>query len=188
MERIVIRGTSGSGKSTLGARLSRLLDIPVVELDDHWHLPGWQTRPVEDFRARVEGLTQGDRWIVVGNYRTIQDLVLPRADTLLWLDYPFGLTLYRVVKRTIRRYVRQELCCNGNRESLRKSLFTRDSIIWWTITTHARRHRQAMDLLADAQWSHLQRWRFSQPRELEDWLGTYVTKPVSSDPPSHSLG
>jgi adenylate kinase family enzyme len=170
MKRVTIRGTSGSGKTTLGRALGAKLGVPHVELDEHWHLPGWQERPVEEFRARVAEALSGEGWVVDGNYRKVSELILDRADTVIWLDYPFPITFGRVLKRTLRRTLTRERVCNGNQEEFFKSFFTRDSILWWSLTTHRRRHEQCEAFFADPTYAHLQRLRFRHPRETEKWL------------------
>jgi adenylate kinase family enzyme len=40
-----------------------------------------------------------DRWIIDGNYGSSLPLRLSRADTVVWLDYPTHLCLWRVFKR-----------------------------------------------------------------------------------------
>ena len=102
--RISIRGTTGSGKTTLGHILGQQLGLPVVELDAIYWLPNWQVKPFEQFRtdvqAALEACPQG--WICVGNYRHIQDLVLPQADTVLWLRLPFRVSFWRLFKQIVR--------------------------------------------------------------------------------------
>src|SRR5512139_2715160 len=88
-KRVVVIGVTSSGKSTLAATLAGRFHMDFIELDAlHWE-PGWQEAPLEVFRERVEKAVQAERWSVAGNYRVVRDLVWPRADALLWLDYPF---------------------------------------------------------------------------------------------------
>jgi DNA helicase HerA-like ATPase len=86
--RLIVIGTSGAGKTTLAKTLASLLGSPFVELDAlHWD-PNWTPAPPETFRARVAAATAGERWVVDGGYSAVRDLLWPRADTLIWLDYP----------------------------------------------------------------------------------------------------
>ena len=141
MRRVNVIGTSCAGKSTFARELAALLDAPHVELDAlHWH-PGWAEAPPDVLRTRVAAAAAGDAWVVDGNYRQVRDLVWPRADTIVWLDYAFALVLWRSLTRTFRRVVRREPCCNGNRESL-KQTFSRDSILLWVIQTYHSRRRE----------------------------------------------
>ena len=52
----------------------------------------------------------GDAWVVDGSYRRVHDLIWPRAETIVWLDYPFLTNLVRLARRTLRRLrTREEL-------------------------------------------------------------------------------
>jgi len=108
-----------------------------VELDALFHRPNWQPTPLKEFREAVAGaLDDGaDAWVCVGNYTSrVGDIVLPRAETILWLRLPFRLTFWRLLKRTVARAWSQELLWGTNRESWRKSFLSRESILWWSIT------------------------------------------------------
>ena len=119
MRRVVVIGTTGSGKSTLAERLSEQTGLRVVELDALFWGRDWQGAPVELFRHRVERETRDDGWIVVGNYSQVRDLVWRPADTLVWLDLPLSLVMWRLVRRTVRRVTtREDLWGTGNREIL----------------------------------------------------------------------
>jgi adenylate kinase family enzyme len=134
--RIAIYGNSGSGKSTLGAQLGETLGLPWVELDAVFHArPNWDDLSTEDFRAAVIELlaTHSDGWVMDGNYGTVRDLILAQADTAIWLKLPF-LTVYRrLAWRTISRAAVNAPLWNGNRESWRQTLLSKDSMLWWGI-------------------------------------------------------
>lgn len=170
MDRVWIRGTSGSGKTTLGRAVGRRLGIEPVDLDDlHW-LPGWTERPSEEFQALVAAVAARPRWVIMGNYGKVRDGVEPRADTVVWLDYALPVTLGRVARRTILRCLRGDLCCNGNREGFRQSFLSKDSVIWWSLTTHARRRRDCDVFMAAPPTPGQVRIRHRTPRETAEWL------------------
>ena len=150
MRRVVVFGTTGSGKSTLAKTLSARTGLRVIELDALFWGRDWQ--PVTDalFRHRVELETRDDGrdggctggWIAVGNYGQVRDLTWGPADTLVWVDLPFALVFWRLLRRTLRRTLTQEdLWGTGNRESFARSFFNRQSILLWAIKTH-RRNRE----------------------------------------------
>jgi adenylate kinase family enzyme len=118
MRRVSVVGAPGSGKTTLGVQLAASIDVPFVELDALFHQAGWQDLTPAEFRSRVTEATAGDAWVVDGNYQVVLDLVWDRADTVLWLDLPRRVVMYRVVLRTIRRALTREELWNGNREPL----------------------------------------------------------------------
>jgi len=167
-----IRGTSGSGKTTLARQAGERLRIPAIDLDDlHW-LPGWEARPKEEFRALIAETVSRPAWIISGNYGSVRDLIGPAADTIVWLDYRFPIVFGRVLRRTIGRVIRREVCCNGNRERILTTFFSRDSILWWCITTHRRRHRECLAFLAEPAPEGQVRLRHRHPRETAVWLAS----------------
>lgn len=147
MRRVVVFGTTGSGKSTLAERLAVQTGLRVVELDALFWGRDWQPAPLELFRHRVERETRDGDWIVVGNYGQVRDLVWQPADTLVWLDLPLSLVMWRLVRRTAHRAAtRQELWGTGNRESFRNAFLSRQSILLWALRTHRRnREKFAME-------------------------------------------
>ena len=102
MQRVVIIGNSGGGKSTLARQLGARLALPVVHLDRLYYQPGWRPGDPEMFRGRVAEALAGDRWIVDGNFLSmVGELILPRADAILWLHQPRWLCLVRAAWRCI---------------------------------------------------------------------------------------
>lgn len=139
MQRVVVFGTTGSGKSTLAEALAARTGLRVVELDALYWGRDWQAAPDALFRHRVECALRDGGWIVTGIYGQVRDLTWGAADTLVWLDLPFPLVFWRLLRRTLRRTVTQEdLWGTGNRESFVRSFFSRQSILWWAIQTHRR--------------------------------------------------
>lgn len=143
MRRIVVFGTTGSGKSWLAERLAAENGLRLVELDALFWGRNWQPAPFDLFRHRVDCETREGDWIAVGIYGQVRDIVWQRADTLVWLDLPLPLVMWRLFRRTLRRIVTQEdLWGTGNRESLRRTLLSRDSILLWALKTHGRNRRR----------------------------------------------
>ena len=80
--------------------------------------------------------------MVDGNYRAVRDLIWPRADTVVWLDYSLPLILARLTRRTFGRGLRRTELWNGNREQLWWHFLPWDkSLYFWAVKTH-RRHRR----------------------------------------------
>jgi hypothetical protein len=89
-----------------------------------------------------------DAWVVDGAYRgKLGNLVLERADTVVWLDLPARVWLPRLLRRTARRILTREELWNGNRESLRGAVWGRDALIPYALRTYrGRRSRYAVEL------------------------------------------
>lgn len=147
MPRVSVVGTSCSGKTTFARHLAAALHSQHIELDAiHW-LPDWTPLPLEQFRLAVETAASGDDWVIDGNYSKVRDIIWARATDVVWLNPPFLRVFWRALTRTTWRVITQEELFAGNRETIRRSLFDRDSILWWVIRTHRRRRRDYEKLL-----------------------------------------
>jgi adenylate kinase family enzyme len=126
----------------------------------------------EVFRARVAEATAGDRWVVDGSYSKVRDLVWARADTLVWLDYPLAVKLWRLVERTARRLWTGEELWNGNRERLRDhlNLLDRDNLFVWTVLQHRYHQTTYPAALAEPAHAHLRLVRLRTPGAGRRWL------------------
>jgi adenylate kinase family enzyme len=162
----VVASASCSGKTTLGRELARRLDARFVELDALNHGPNWAQATPEELRARVEPLLEEPRWVVDGAYRSkLGDLVLERADLVVWLDLPRRVWLPRLVRRTLGRIVRREPLWNDNRESLWNGFFARESLLRFALRTYGRNRRRY-----PAELARFEPVRLRSPREVERWL------------------
>lgn len=170
MQRVVVIGVTGSGKTTMARELARKLGVPHLELDSLNWQPGWTMAAPDVFRERVAAHVTADGWVVDGNYSGVRDLVWTRADTVVWLDYPFALSFFRVLRRTLRRIWTGEELWNGNRERMLAQLLSRDSLLWWAITTHRRHAVTFRAALRGEAYRHLRVERFRSPRAARAWL------------------
>lgn len=154
----------------MAAQLAQCLQAPHVELDAlHW-LPDWQECPPDVFRERAAAALAGESWVVDGNYGKVRDIVWKRADTLVWLDYPLLLVLWRLLRRTIRRIRSQELLWGTNRESWRDQFISRHSLFLWVLKAQPRHRRDYPVLLARPEYRHLRCIRLTSPRAAQHWL------------------
>ncbi|GAA0492412.1 DNA topology modulation protein [Salinibacillus aidingensis] len=102
MRRIGIIGSSGSGKSTLARNLGEILHIDVYHLDQLFWKPGWVLATLDEQKQIQHELTSQENWIIDGTYSSTMDIRLKQADTIIFLDLPRLLCVYRVVKRRIQ--------------------------------------------------------------------------------------
>lgn len=171
MDRVVVIGTSCSGKSTFAHRLAEIIDAPWYELDRlHW-LPGWEPRPLDEFRRLVAEKVSRDRWVIDGNYGgKVRNIVWPRASHIAWLNYSFPIIFSRALRRTMKRLWTKEILFSGNQESWRTQFFKRDSILLWVITSFGRRRREYPEILKIPAYAHLKVFDFRHPAEAEEFL------------------
>lgn len=169
-QRIAIVGTTGSGKTTLARQIAQRGQIPHVELDALQWEPNWTPAEPQVFRDRVTVALSGERWVVDGNYSAVRDIVWGRADTVVFLDYPFWLVMGRLLRRTWRRSLMQEELWNGNRETFRQSFFSRDSILLWLLRTYRKRRKHYPVLFQQPEYAHLLIVQLKSPHLAEQWL------------------
>ena len=146
----VTASASGSGKTTVGKQLAERLGVPFVELDALVHGPNWTEISDEGLRELLEPIVAGEGWVIDGGYRRkIGDLVLARADTVVWIDLPIHVWLPRLLRRTLRRMRGQEILWNDNKETLRDAFWGRDSLFGYALRAHFdRRRRYPVELAA----------------------------------------
>ena len=99
MKRVAVIGSGGAGKSTLARQLGALLGIEVIHLDALFWKPGWVETPASEWLRIVEELAKREAWIIDGNYSGTLAPRLAAADTIILLDFPRRVCLWRVIKR-----------------------------------------------------------------------------------------
>jgi adenylate kinase family enzyme len=172
LTRVVVVGTSGAGKTTFSSRLADVLGTSHFELDSLFWNQNWVPKEMAEFRRLVEQAIAQERWVIDGNYGHVRDLVWPRATAVIWLNYSFLTIFWRIFRRTVSRAVRGTALYADNQESLRKSFLSRDSILWWMITTYARRRRDYYALRAGNAFPHLAWLEFRRPRQADEFLNS----------------
>ena len=171
--RIVVLGTSGSGKTYLAQSLSQLFGVPHVEFDAYRHGPNWTETPDDIFRKQLAEALQGERWIADGNYSVARAVVWPRATTLVWLDYPLRVVLWRLFWRILRRGIFRQELWNGNKENMWEHFFFRkDSLFVWVFKTHWLRRRTLPLAFSQPEYAHLNVVRLYSQKATKNWLSS----------------
>ncbi|MBK8445923.1 MAG: adenylate kinase [Micropruina sp.] len=138
-KRVLLHGVTGSGKSTAAVAIGARLGLPVHLADEEFGwLPGWVQRPADEVRALAAVSAAEPAWVFDTAYGSFRDLVEPRAEVVIGLDYPRWISLGRLLKRTSIRVIDRRPICNGNVETLRQ-MFSPDSIIVWHFRSFTRK-------------------------------------------------
>jgi len=164
LARVVVVGCSGSGKTTMAQHLAAITGAPRVELDALYWGPDWQPRPTADFLRDTDAATAGERWVLDGNYRQTRDIVWPRATAVVWLNLGFPTVFGRALRRTLRRVATRESLFAGNRETLLRTFASRESLLWWVMTSYRRRRREFGALRASGAYSSLAWYEITRAR------------------------
>ena len=178
-KRIVVVGRTGSGKTTLARQLAAVLQVPHVELDSLYFGPQFSTAPAALLRERTAAAIAGDRWVADGNKRAVRDLVWPRADTIVWLDYSLGVSIWRLAKRARWRtsQVTAEAARTGRRGGVPRQLVAAAIGVLTALRSHTGLRREYTRMFGEPENQHLAVVRLRSPRAARVWLARITAHP-----------
>lgn len=171
-QRMLILGRTGSGKTTLARALSAAIGVPHVELDALYFGPNFSTVPLPVLRDRTTAAIAGDRWVTDGNKSAVRDLVWPRADSIIWLDYPVAVSVWRLGKRALWRtsVLKAQAGQTGGKAGLPKQLLSAAKGVLTALRSHMGQRRQYPRMFAEPENQHLAVVRLRSPRATRRWL------------------
>ena len=94
--RIVVLGGTGSERTSLARLIAQARVAPQIDLDGLHLEPGFTTVSLPVLRERTIAAISQDRWVTSCDKSLERDLVWPRADTVVWLDYPSAARWWRL--------------------------------------------------------------------------------------------
>ncbi|WP_342508050.1 topology modulation protein [Sporosarcina sp. FSL K6-2383] len=172
MNKIMVIGVSaGAGKSTFARRLGELTGIEVTHLDRLFWKPNWVEAPSEEFSAAQQQVVQRDRWIMEGNYGGTMNIRETYADTVIYLELPLRVCLYRVLKRRVQFHgeTRQDIG-EGCQEKMDWAFLK------FIVTTYGARKKSMMERMRryveEGKIVHY----LKTPAQIDGFLKTYIKK------------
>ena len=175
--RTLVLGRTGSGKTTLARQLASDLGVPHIELDALYFGPQFSTAPLPVLRERVRAAVSADRWVTDGNKSAVRDLVWPRADTIIWLDYPLGVSLWRLGRRALWRAsaIKAETQSQVGTPSRRRQLMSAAKGVFTALRSHRGQRRTYPRMFAEEQNKHLTVIRLRSPRATRRWHARVIS-------------
>jgi len=167
--RILVYGVTGSGKSTAAQLIAARTLLPLTLADELTWAPDWVPVAEDEQRRLFAAVAAQDRWVLDTAYGAWLDVVLPRVDLVVGLDYPRWFSLQRVFRRSVMRAIDKKPICNGNTESFR-GMLSRDSIIRWHFRSFGRKRGRMRAWAAGAEGPAV--LLFTRSRDLEVWIDT----------------
>ena len=168
--RVAVIGCSCSGKTTFARRLAGAVGSSFIELDAvHW-LPNWVERDNDEFREIMTEAVKEDLWVTDGNYSQARNIIWGRATAVVWLNYSFPLVWRRALTRTVGRSLTRRTLWSGNRESLKKALLSKDSILLWVLQTYHARRKRCRAVFDAKEYGHIQYMEFNKSRDADKFL------------------
>jgi adenylate kinase family enzyme len=135
MKKVIVIGSGGSGKSTFSRQLGAITGFPVVHLDALFWKPGWTPTPKDEWANVVRREIEKPEWIIDGNFGGTREMRMRAADTIIMLDLPRWLCMYRIFKRLAMFYnqKRPDMAVGCNEK------IDREFIMWvWNYRTRSR--------------------------------------------------
>lgn len=140
----MVIGSGGAGKSTFSRRLGEKLGVKVIHLDTFFWRPGWTETPEDAWRLKVEELCRGESWVMDGNFGGTLETRFAACDTVVFLDMPRAVCVWRVLKRALMyRDVPRPDMAEGCREKLDLKF------LHWVWTYPARRRPKILERLEE---------------------------------------
>ena len=159
----MVIGCAGSGKSTLARRLASRTGLPLVERD------ALGPEGSAGYVSALAAMAARPRWILDGAPYYADELVYSAADTVVFLDYPKALVLWRVLRRTARVEVLRRQA-GAHRPQGLPALRDPEHPLRWAWASHADRHREGLALMARPGLAQTQILRFTCPAMARRWL------------------
>lgn len=110
----------------------------------------------------------------MGRRRLVHELfaarLLAAIETVVWLDLPMHLLVWRVLRRSWTRWRSKELLWGTNRERFWPQLMVwrkEDSLVWWIVTQHGRKRRDMRRYMEEPRWRHIQFLRLESSAAVE---------------------
>jgi adenylate kinase family enzyme len=143
LKRIMVIGASaGAGKSTFARQLGEKTGIEVHHLDVLYWKPGWVESGLKEFSDAQREIVKKNQWIIEGNYSNTFEIRAAACDTVIYLEVPLYLCLYRVLKRWVTNLgkTRPDMAA-GCREKMDRKF------IGFIVTTYGPRKRKMNERL-----------------------------------------
>ncbi|OZG71758.1 adenylate kinase [Hahella sp. CCB-MM4] len=172
MKRINVVGSSASGKTTFGRRLSEALGVEFIEMDAVYWGKNWTEPSEKELLSKIGKAIEGDSWVLDGNYTRTIPIKWAKVDTIIWLDYSFFRTFRQSVTRAVKRSITQEELWpgTGNRESISKSFFSKDSVVLWMMTNYGKNIAKYEGYMNSPEYQHVNFVRLKSPKEAETFI------------------
>lgn len=178
LHRLSVIGETGSGKTTLCKLISKVLELPFVELDKLEYHARENKISTSILREFVVNELDGKTWVSECHFsrvrKMIRTIVWSQADTIVWLDYSLSLVLYRLARRAFNRIVynreQKNYWKEGNRSklALKKELGSFLNILRRYLTREEKKISKL--LLTEPRYAHINIVRLSSPRASYKWL------------------
>jgi adenylate kinase family enzyme len=164
MKRTLIIGSGGAGKSTLARRLGEKTGIEVVHLDKLFWNPGWVRTEKKEWLEIVRQVIEKESWIMDGDFGSTLGMRADAADTIIFMDIPRHVCVYRIVKRWVmyNRDTRPDMAAGCEER------FDWEFLLW--VWNYPKRSKPGKELVLNRYANEKTVIRLRSNREIEEFL------------------
>ena len=159
MKRILVIGCPGAGKTYFSKRLSKILDLPLVHMDNLYWRSDKSSVTTEELKAKLLPYLEKDEWIIDGNYHRTLEMRLPYATDVFLLDISRKECVEGILERVGKK--RDDIPWIETKEDA-------DELIAWTEDYGFRTKDEEVALLNKNK--HLVVHTFTSRQEMNDYL------------------
>jgi len=172
---MMVIGAKGAGKSTLARQISERTGTKHYDLDIYYRRPNGSIKSRSEFGSSVSDIIAERNWIVdgdcvQGDFAQLVDIVWSKASTIVWLDPPFGVVVWRLTYRTLKRLTGRERLWHGHRETgaaVLNRVRKFDAVkAYWV------RKRRYAELVRRPEFARLEIVRLRKSAEVQTWLAS----------------
>jgi adenylate kinase family enzyme len=110
----------------------------------------------------------------------LADVVWHRADTLIWLNFPLPLILYRITRRNLRQLADRENSPQARRLTWSTAFFVRRSLLRTAIRKYRNNRPRYARQVAETAGLGVEVVRLRSPREVRHWKQQTAKGPAES--------
>jgi adenylate kinase family enzyme len=178
-KRIILFGTTGVGKTTLANQIATEFSLPLIDMDSLFRVSKNAEFPLETFSSLVSNAIQGDLWVMDGSYSEVQSITWPRAEVIVWLDFPLPFVIWGLFKRSLWRiFFRKSVKPAFYQSSEKSSTYRRTLNYFLAIMSHYRRQRHFFSNLYNTRYGNFHIIRLQNYQEAELWVTSCITLPI----------
>lgn len=101
--RVLVVGCPGGGIAALGQAISERLRIPLIDMEEAYWRSGALPPSDPEWRARIGDWAAREHWVMAGSAPASLELLVGRADWLVFVDLSMAVCLFRAVKNLTKR-------------------------------------------------------------------------------------
>ena len=173
-KRFAVIGDPSVGKTTFARQVSKILEIPHVELDTLKRRArkknGNKILSII-FRELAANELNSESWVTCGNYSDHRHVIWANANVIVWLDYSLPHILSRLVLRAINRSVLKRGSSSYNKEHHRRLLnLKREFRLFLSVLKHYRRQKIFQKIFKEPEFKNTTIVRLTSQKTANEWL------------------